>query len=326
MIVLSVSCGGRTIGSLGEESATGSTCRIPAETILLSPSGGVGRPRSLRATADHLYVLGYVAEERLQYLARIDKQSGALERFPLGPSVTHLAVGSTHAYFGSSTSGLSRTSLSFASGSERVAQISGELQAIEIAPDESVFWSTSVRGGVHGAVYELAPNAAEPKPRMGGDHYTLFVDASYIFSVVQEKQRAWLWHVARNGDLSRGSDVGRFVVDFTVDGAEIFLATPEAILRKPRELADVVELAPNQTSPAALALDATHVYFTDAGSYHDDLPPPKPANIPGSIRRVPRAGGPVEVLAVEGRGVSSIAVDACAVYWISERGLVRRAK
>jgi hypothetical protein len=45
-----------------------------------------------------------------------------------------------------------------------------------------------------------------------------------------------------------------------------------------------------------------------------------------SVRRVARVGGPVEVLADEERGITSLVVDGCAVYWTSDRGLLRRAK
>lgn len=72
--------------------------------------------------------------------------------------------------------------------------------------------------------------------------------------------------------------------------------------------------------------DGDVVYFADAGRYYDDLPPPKPNDVPGFIASVARDGGPVTVVSVEGRNVGRLAQDECQLYWASERGLVRMRK
>jgi hypothetical protein len=75
-----------------------------------------------------------------------------------------------------------------------------------------------------------------------------------------------------------------------------------------------------------LAVHGDTVYFADSGRYHDDLPPPTPADVPGFIARVPREGGPVTVVSLEGRQVGRLAQDECQLVWASERGLVRMRK
>jgi hypothetical protein len=50
-----------------------------------------------------------------------------------------------------------------------------------------------------------------------------------------------------------------------------------------------------------LAIDATHIYFTDAGA--------------GTVNKMPLHGGPIMVLADEQLGPWRIAVDGAAVYW-----------
>lgn len=64
---------------------------------------------------------------------------------------------------------------------------------------------------------------------------------------------------------------------------------------------EVVVLADGQGDPRLLALDATHVYYT--------------IELSGALRRVPKDGGPVEVVYDSGEDAHGIAVDDRAVYW-----------
>ena len=66
----------------------------------------------------------------------------------------------------------------------------------------------------------------------------------------------------------------------------------------------VTELAPRtslQDQPVSLAIDTTYVYWTDSG--HQD------------VRKVPIAGGAVEVLATRQEEPHGIAVNATHIYW-----------
>ncbi len=69
-----------------------------------------------------------------------------------------------------------------------------------------------------------------------------------------------------------------------------------------------------QGFPLGVALDATHVYFTDTEA--------------GTVGRVAKSGGAPEVLAREQARPVAIAVDAASVYWvnINDGTLMKRAK
>lgn len=69
------------------------------------------------------------------------------------------------------------------------------------------------------------------------------------------------------------------------------------------------------SSPTAIAVDRTHVYYATSGSGCTD----------GTIERVPKCGGPVEVLAADEPNPRAIALDAERVYYYDScsSGLLR---
>ena len=129
------------------------------------------------------------------------------------------------------------------------------------------------------------------------------------------------------GALSPLSGAVYYPSSLVLDGPELYASMAQRVVRlsvtgntvTPTNLASVL-------STGEVAVDDTHVYFADGGAYHDDLPPPKPKDTPGSIGRVPKGGGDEEVLSIEGRGVRALAIDDCHVYFTSARGLVRLRK
>jgi hypothetical protein len=106
-----------------------------------------------------------------------------------------------------------------------------------------------------------------------------------------------------------GSSVGSVVVD---DQAAYWVGYFDGVVsRQPLDGSAGAALM-SGTFIVGLALDATHLYFTDHGA--------------GAVGRVPKAGGPVEIVASGLPGPSGLAVDATHVYWGDGLDLtVRRA-
>jgi len=79
-------------------------------------------------------------------------------------------------------------------------------------------------------------------------------------------------------------------------------AYPKSGAREPRVLASEIVM------PNALAVSATHVYWTDGGSVERDY-------VDGFVGRAPLEGGPQSVIAAGEREPNGIAVSATHVYW-----------
>ncbi len=74
-----------------------------------------------------------------------------------------------------------------------------------------------------------------------------------------------------------------------------------------------IALASGQNVPYALAVDATHVYWTNSSAGVND-------SEVGAVMEVPLGGGAPTVLAAGQVVASTIAVDATHVYWASGNG------
>ncbi len=90
------------------------------------------------------------------------------------------------------------------------------------------------------------------------------------------------------------------------DGAVLRLA------RTAKPITKAETLASGMSSPERLAVDASHVYFT---SLFVDA---------SKIVRVPLAGGPTEMFAIDERHPRDILLDATHVYWTNDRDLTIR--
>ena len=74
-----------------------------------------------------------------------------------------------------------------------------------------------------------------------------------------------------------------------------------------------MHLAEQLNGPETMAVDGTHVYWTDPGPSSSTSVP-----TPGTILRVPLAGGTPENLAGNTIGPFGIAVDDTNVYWVEQ--------
>lgn len=93
-------------------------------------------------------------------------------------------------------------------------------------------------------------------------------------------------------------------------GEEVFWLTsaPGRVMRLAAGASEAVVLA-QVGRPTHLAVDKTHVYWTD--------------RLDGTVRRVARDGGAVEVLATGQDGPDLIVVDEWHVYWLTASGAVQ---
>jgi hypothetical protein len=80
------------------------------------------------------------------------------------------------------------------------------------------------------------------------------------------------------------------------------------VLRAPKGGGAVTTLASEQRTVAAVAVSATHVYFTIRGNGRA---------ADGAVRRVPKGGGGIEEIAGQQLGPNAIVTDQHAVYWTS---------
>jgi len=68
-------------------------------------------------------------------------------------------------------------------------------------------------------------------------------------------------------------------------------------------LCEPAEIGSNLSGPRSLALDGSHVYWTNSN---------------GTVQRAPKVGGDVETLADEQESPGAISVDATALFWVNE--------
>jgi hypothetical protein len=134
------------------------------------------------------------------------------------------------------------------------------------------------------------------------------------------------------------------VSSIAVQAGIVVWTTSNEVLQQDRLVGRPTQLAMGLTSPRSVALDRTHVYWVTGpwggetlqrvpigggrmeplgvrGAYAialDDLYVYAADNANGEIWRVPKAGGPTEVLATGQPNPFDIAVDDVAVYWTSE--------
>ncbi len=121
----------------------------------------------------------------------------------------------------------------------------------------------------------------------------------------------------------------------TMDNAHIYWgqwgeAGQDNSIRRIPKAGGSVEIVASFPDPAnhnvhALAVDSTHVYWTEGKQGNELLNQPGA----GSVKRVPKAGGPMQTLADDSAGIDNaggIAIDNAHAYW-TERGSgrVRRA-
>jgi len=119
-------------------------------------------------------------------------------------------------------------------------------------------------------------------------------------------------------------------VIFVVEGSPAFTGRG-AVAKVPKRGGAVTVLAPQQTNPLGLSVDAGFVYWSVVGPLVTPPPPvcpkgtpcPIPSAVPiadkGEVRRVPKGGGSVEILVKDLRSVGIVAASAGTVYFSADQ-------
>jgi sugar lactone lactonase YvrE len=113
-------------------------------------------------------------------------------------------------------------------------------------------------------------------------------------------------------EVFHDSGLGTTPFDVTTDATDVYWTEKDAVgkvLHKAKTAlpaSPALELAINQGEPSHLAVDDTHVYWSNSAA--------------GTINRIPKGGGAVEILA-SGQGTpTSLAIDAARMYWVNSLG------
>ncbi len=145
------------------------------------------------------------------------------------------------------------------------------------------------------------------------------VDDAYIYyALVATAVPPEIWRVSKTGGAPQtvAGSPGSSVLDLAVDANNVYWTATDAtlasyVMSSAKDGAGLpVTLATGQVNgaPSRIAIDDTHVYWLSEGIF------PTPG-IPGTINRVLKTGGAVELLSSCVRRPAGIAVDASFVYW-----------
>lgn len=149
-----------------------------------------------------------------------------------------------------------------------------------------------------------------------GPSYGFFaVDTAHVYT---RSKNLWLAALPIAGGNSTDLAVAPTAGRVAVDGPDVYFAENPAFkqgevwvtglgvpAKRVRQKLDV---------PSGLAVDATHVYVTEAGF----------AAGTGVVSRTPRAGGAVEVLASGQEQPEILVLDATSLYWLNYRGAIMK--
>jgi hypothetical protein len=171
-----------------------------------------------------------------------------------------------------------------------------------LAADESgVYWSDCEVSTDDCAILRLAPGATEPQALASALAYpdALTLDATDVYWV---NGSTTIMRAPKDGAGAAPAVLASsqfYPQALAVDESKVYWAGLSYVIQVDKASGGRTVLASDQT-PADLVVDATHVYW---------------ANYDGGVMRVPRGGGPLELVAADGAGGKNLALDADRVYW-----------
>lgn len=228
---------------------------------------------------------------------------------------------------------------------ERLAGSQDFVNAIAADADDNVYWSIGHGTSPGGTIRRLAKGARTPVDFASGqaDAKSVAVDATHVYWIVGGGYDGkggvtspGIHRKSRSGgtveDVATPLDgPTRLVLDgddvvVIVEGSPPFSGNG-AVVKVSKRSGAVTILAPKQTNPRGLAVDATHVYWSIVGPLVTPPPPvcpkgtpcPIPSAVPianqGEMRRVAKAGGTIEVLAKDLSDAGIVAASAGVVFY-----------
>ncbi len=268
-------------------------------------------PTNVAIDDTHLYWTNQVSKGAVMRVALQGGTPEVVAAFDLEPG--GLFVEDTHVYwseFGSpgSVRRLAKTDSGDSSKAEELAKDQPKSMSIAVDAD-NVYFTTSQ------TIRSVSKSGGTMKEIASNQNYPAVLIASYGFLYWTSTFGGFIAQ-ANTKDLDAGvqllvsnqSSPGGLTVDigylywanYLGDGSG---GTPRIMTVDRAGATAPVVLADGQASPAMVAQFGTHVYWTNI--------------VGGTIMRVPKTGGTVEVLASGQQAPGGIAVNTTAVYWVN---------
>lgn len=300
------------------ETCTGSGCVAPP----IPPCDGPCLPVDI---ADEFEVRGIAADESGVYWTATNP--GDIKRADVdGKNVVvvfngnkapgHLALDANNVYWTEANGQNIRAVPKNANSGALVGELTGQGDVLAIAVTGSdVFFHDRATGEVRKTTTALgAPSVFTTNPPPGLV-MRLAADANAVYIGVSSSStnlvRRTLRSAAGTPPVDLTATKGQELLDIAIDAARVYVVDGDldTVIGVTHDGSNTITYsAVDGTRPSSVAVDGTHVYWTNAFA--------------GTVQRAPKAGGAVETLATGQGTLTHIAVNSAAVYWTTSGGRV----